>query len=525
MTKKIIIQKILLALVILSLAIPVYAENYVAGDVIVVLKSPNIDGKIKASSFNSDGAGTLKAASFAKTSGAILTKTFPALSEAKNEIFAVIHSDDANPEEFSRELLKNPDVIAASPNYIVRATATPNDTEYSYLWGMEFINMPSAWDKETGSSSVYVAILDSGIDWTNPDLSTNVASDLAYNAVNTSLSAMDDYGHGTHVAGTVGAIGNNNLGVVGVNWNVKMIPVKVLGSDGYGSVEGVIAGVNYVANLISQGYNIRALNLSLATYSRMTPTHDNLVQEPLWRAFKTIDDYNKAIIIVAAGNEAVAVGRPTTRNYYEGGELIYTPGCYVYPASFTGLNNMLSVSASDKNGELPTYSNTNANITAPGGDYNYDRSLILSTWPQSGTNSITYEGVSLEGLQGTSMASPHVTGAAALLAAHRPTMTAYQIKTCLLETRNMSYSEGMLDVAAALNYQENYSSSLAEKGNEGVEEYNDWEDYNTPSNSNNNISDNLDGGSEDDGLGGCNGLMCGAAAIILFFPLVKKFMS
>ena len=526
MTNKIIIQKILLTLLILTLAIPAHASNYVAGDVIVVLKSQNSDGKIKASSFSSDGIGTLRAASFAQTAGAMLTKTFPALSEAKNEIFAVIHSDDANPEELSRELLKNPDVIAASPNYIVRAASTtPNDTRYSDLWGMDFINMPSAWDKETGNSSVYVAILDSGVDWTNPDLTENVASELGYNAINSSMSAIDRMGHGTHVAGTIGAVGNNNLGITGINWRVKMIPVKVLGDNGSGSVDNVISGMNYVASLLSQGYNIKALNLSLATYAKLQPTHDNLVKEPLWRAFKAIDDYNKAVIVVAAGNEAVTVGKPTTRNYYEGGELMYTPGCYVYPASFTGLNNMLSVSASNRGGSIAIYSNTNADIIAPGGDYSRDGSLILSTWPQSSTNSITGEGVSLSGQQGTSMASPHVAGAAALLAAHKPEMTAYQIKTCLLESRNMNYSEGMLDVAAALDYQENYGSTIQDIGTEpeGTEEYNDWKDYNEDPGQN--ILDILLGGGDDDSSSGCNGFTWGAFAVIMLYPFSKKFMS
>lgn len=514
-------KKILLALLIIFTSIPVYAENYIAGDVIVVLKPSSSSGKISASSFSLDGAGTLRAASFASSAGASLTKTFPALSEAKNEIFAIIHSDDADPEELSHELLKNPDVIAASPNYIVRAASTtPNDTRYSDLWGMEYINMPSAWDKETGSDSVYVAIIDTGVDWTNPDLTDNVDSDLAFNAINSSNSALDDNGHGTHVAGTIGSVGNNNKGVTGINWNINIIPVKVLASNGYGTSGSLIAGINYVSNLISQGYNIRALNMSLEMYSSMPPEHDNLVKEPLWRAFKAVDDYNKAVIVVAAGNNETEVGKPATKTkYHSDGSIVYRPGDYVYPASFTGINGLLSVSASDRSGEISSYSNTNASISAPGGDYIGDGSLILSTGIQSASSQIGSDGVSLTSMQGTSMASPHVAGAVALLAAHRPDMTAYQIKTCLLESKNTNYSEGMLDVEAALNYQENYGSTLQ---HEGSNDYNDWENYEENS-SGNTIWDYLFGG-DGGSSGGCNVFTWGALAIIMFCPLVKKFM-
>ncbi len=501
------LKKIILTLLIISLALPVYAENYIAGDVIVVIKPSS-----------SDGAGTLSAASFASSTGAVLTKTFPALSEKNNEIFAVIHSDDANPEELSRELLKNPDVIAASPNYIVRAAAIPNDTRYSELWGMENINMPSAWDKETGSDNVYVAIVDTGIDWGNPDLTANTASELGYNALNSSSSARDDNGHGTHVAGTIGAVGNNNLGITGVNWNVKMIPVKVLDSDGYGSISSVIGGVNYVASLMSQGYNVRVVNNSLETYAQLTPNYNNLVREPLWRAFKVIDEYNRAIIVVAAGNHETAVGKPTTRTEYDGNDVLFYPGYYVYPASFTGLNNMLTVSACAQNGQVSTYSNTNANITAPGGDSASDGSLILSTWPQTLLTNILGE-VSLNSIQGTSMATPHVAGAVALLAAHDNSMTAYQIKTCILESRNMNYAEGLLDVAAAIEYQEAYSSSLQREGTGG---YDDWRNYDAKDNNDNNNNNN---NGSDSSSGECNGFTWGAFAIIMFCPLVKKFMS
>ena len=105
--------------------------------------------------------------------------------------------------------------------------------------------------------------------------------------------ALDDYGHGTHVAGTIGATGNNGIGIAGVNWNVRMIPVKALNSSGSGSIGTVISAVNYVTDLIEQGINIRAVNLSLETYIDVEPNHDNLVGFPLWRAFKALGSGRK----------------------------------------------------------------------------------------------------------------------------------------------------------------------------------------------------------------------------------------
>lgn len=516
-------RKIFLALftlIFIPLSSCSFAYDYVEGDVVVVLKNSDSGTKITASSFSENGAGISAASSFAKSSGAALTRTYPALSQAGNKIFALIHSDDIDPEEYAKELLKkNPNVIAASPNYKVRAAVVPNDTYMSQLWGMNAINMPSAWDKETGSSTVYVAIIDSGIDWTNPDLAANTARDLGFtaNGISSSQPGFDNYGHGTHVAGTIGAVSNNGMGVAGINWYVRMIPVKVLDSNGGGTTATVIDGMDYVASLMSEGYNVRALNLSLEAYIKMTPVHDNLIAYPMWRAFKAIDEYNDAVIVVAAGNQTVKIGEATTYTKREGGSVIFERGCYAYPSSFKGLNNMISVSAANQSGNVASYSNTNADISAPGGDYYIDRSIIISTWIQSDSGALFDNGISLWGEQGTSMAAPHVAGAAALLAAHDPDMTAYQIKQCILGSA-ASGAEGMLDVNAALDYQEYYGLSLASEGTE-ADGYEDWRDNDDPYEP---YEPDDYGTDKKSSSGGCNFFMSGAFAVMILFAFKRK---
>ena len=125
------------------------------------------------------------------------------------------------------------------------------------------INAPEAWDIATGSSDVYVAIIDAGIDDTNPDLTDNVATEYGTNTLNAGASARDDYGHGTHVAGIIGAKGNNGIGIAGINWNVKMISIKALNSSGDGSFQSVISAINYVVGLLNRGVNVRAVNMSM----------------------------------------------------------------------------------------------------------------------------------------------------------------------------------------------------------------------------------------------------------------------
>jgi subtilisin family serine protease len=188
---------------------------------------------------------------------------------------------------------QDPDVLYAEPNYIVRTTNTPNDPSFGELWGLynsgqsggipgAHIDAPSAWNVTTGSSSVVVAVIDSGIDYSHPDLSANVfrnTPDCNANGVdddgngrvddcfgidtrNGDSDPLDDNRHGSHVAGTIGAVGNNEAGVVGVNWSVNVMACKFLDAAGFGSTAGAIACLEYVKTMKERGVNIVATNNS-----------------------------------------------------------------------------------------------------------------------------------------------------------------------------------------------------------------------------------------------------------------------
>jgi subtilisin family serine protease len=141
----------------------------------------------------------------------------------------IIHlrSEHKSTNELIRELSSAPGVENVSRNHIRRADWIPNDPYYSQQWGTTNIKVPYVWDYTTGSNSVYVAVFDSGIDYNHPDLIANMGKDSYgnygrrfYNRVLVSNNPMDDYGHGTHVAGIIGAVGNNGIGVAGVCWSL-----------------------------------------------------------------------------------------------------------------------------------------------------------------------------------------------------------------------------------------------------------------------------------------------------------------
>ena len=519
-------KKLILCItIIFALAGSALSAEYIPGDVLVVLKPSDSNGNIQASAERTQ--------IFAANAGAQVKNVYSALSESGNGIYALLHSDFQSADVLAQELLNNPEVIAASPNYIVRAAMIPNDTYMEDLWGMDYINAPAAWDITTGSSDVYIAVIDSGIDDSNPDLTDNIATEYGTNVIYTNdTSTKDDFGHGTHVAGIIGAKGNNGLGVAGVSWNVKMIPIKSLDDKGLGSYSNVISGMNYAASLIKQGLNICVVNLSLETYIPTAPTHDNLVKMPLWRAFKELDELNKAVIVVAAGNYSAVVGEPTTKTEYSGGSVVYGPGEYVYPASFTGLDNMISVEALDTGGVVASFSNTGGTIAAPGVD-------IRSTYLQeSWLHTMFSDGVSTSIMKGTSMAAPHVSGTLALVASMRPALTAYQLKQAVLNGSYSGNEYGNLDVKAVLDYvaenvsatpstdtissddieapSSNNSTNLPAESTEN-QDYNDYTSY-TPTNE-------AYGQRQASGGGGCAGIMLNVYALAILVPLAKKFTA
>lgn len=321
--------------------------------------------------------------------------------ETKAETFhrilkiTIADSGKSNVIDCIRKLEKRKDVKRANPNYVVSITASPNDTYYKkeYQWGVDKIDLPNAWDIDTGSSSVFVGVVDSGIDNTHPDL---------VNRVNTSLSKdfsddlgqfdsnpfEDNVGHGTHVAGIIGAEGNNNIGIVGVCWNVSLVSLKVT-NEGEGYYRDKVAEAIQYAELNS----IPILNISLG----LGPDDDMA---------DAVENYS-GLIVCSAGNSGVDID-----NRYN----------YKYPACYPN-DNVLTVGASTSDDKLASFSNyglTNVDIFAPG-------ESILSTYPLVFEDYLGYIYMS-----GTSMAAPFVTGVAALLLSHDSTLTANSIKETIL---------------------------------------------------------------------------------------------
>lgn len=258
---------------------------------------------------------------------------------------------------------QHPDVALAQPDYRYRRFAVPNDTEYGLLWGLKNtgqtipvqhsrhsrygsglgtagrdMSLESAWDKITDCSTVVVAVIDTGINLQHTDLVDNLWDDgmgnHGYDFVNDDNDPDDDEGHGTHVAGTIGARGNNASGTTGICWQVKLMAVKVLDADGSGFTSDIVAGVNYAA---ANGAHI--INMSLGG-TTLDTTFRTAVQNA------SNDDI---LIVVAAGNSGVNAS--TT-----------------YPCAFQ-VDNLICVGAVDQRYAKATfsnYSNTIVHIGAPG---------------------------------------------------------------------------------------------------------------------------------------------------------------
>ena len=339
-------------------------------------------------------------------------------------------SPDVSMAEALKRYRQDPDVLYAEPNYIVRTTATPNDARFGELWGLynngqvggtpgAHINAPAAWDISTGSSGVVIAVIDTGIDYNHPDLSANMfrntpdcnsngADDdgngriddcYGIDRANNDSDPLDDNRHGTHVAGTIGAVGNDSMGVVGVNWNVNLMACKFLGAAGSGTTANAIGCLEYVKTMKDRGVNVIATNNSWGGggYSQAL--------------FDAIQSHQQAgiLFIAAAGNgNAAGVGVNNDQTPF-------------YPCVF-GLSNIICVAATTRSDERAPFSNygrRTVHIGAPGND-------ILST-ALNGT---------YETLSGTSMATPHVTGAAALLKASDPTRDWRSIRNLILAGGN-----------------------------------------------------------------------------------------
>jgi subtilisin family serine protease len=284
------------------------------------------------------------------------------------------------------------------------------------LQGTYSSRVTDAWDLSIGSSNALVAVIDTGADlnhedlrssiWTNPreiagngrdDDRNGVVDDIhGYDIANGDSDPQDDNGHGTHVSGIVAAGGDNALGVAGVAWGTQIIAVKALDSEGGGYTSSITRAIDYVTDLKKKRAPIVAINLSLGGggYSGS-----------LYRAVERARNHD-ILIVAAAGNDG------------DDNDAVDS-----YPANFK-LDNVLSVAATDASGQLAGYSNFGANsvhVAAPGSD-------ILSTYPRDLVDS------GYQNLSGTSMASPHVAGIVALVAAANSGLSMTQVRSIILGT-------------------------------------------------------------------------------------------
>ena len=420
-------------------------------------------------------------------------------------------------EEFIEKLRAEPNVVSAMPNYIMQTqSVTPDDEHWGEQWGPEAIRAPELWERGTGSEEVVVAVIDSGVIYDHPDLAGNMYTfdEAAANAIisenpdmltgdvplagshgawfHSEISLLglgsphtgvpigpqptmqgdedeqwyidsgtmqemsrigDVEGHGTHVAGIIGAVGNNARGVAGINWKVRIMAVNVFSSSIFGGraeTSDIIRGIDFVVAAKRAGVNIRAANISLGGWFRPSEMEGSAYDYKI----KELSDAG-ILVCMAAGNDGQDIDAPTDG---------MARGQRFYPASFRH-ENTLSVGALMRNADGTLAPDTPGNGGIGYSDYSSSGEWVDIFAPGTAIysacrttyllNRQTFDESGYISASGTSMAAPHVTGAAALLASLMPGKSASEIKQMILDgadggTAREGFSRyGALDVYEA----------------------------------------------------------------------------
>jgi thermitase len=360
----------------------------------------------------------------------------------------VLHVAPGGVRSAVRELRSRPGIRFAEPDYIAHESAVPNDPSFGLQWADQNVGQtvngvtgtPGAdehtvrgWDSTIGSRSIVIGEVDSGVEYTHPDLAANIwtnpggiggcpAGTHGYNAISSSCDPMDDEtvygGHGTHVAGIMGAVGNNGVGVAGVNWTTTILPVKWVNASGSGTTSDLISGLDWLLKAKQAGVNVRVVNDSEVfvgtAYSQALSDEIDLLGQ------------NGVLFVTAAGNTGDNNDNPALRRY---------PCGYDRPTE-------ICVAASNQQDSLPSWANygpTTVDLAAPGAN-------VYSTLRNG-----TYGFVS-----GSSMASPQVAGTAALVLSQQD-MSPTALKADILQNADQLPSlsglvrtGGRLDVCRAL---------------------------------------------------------------------------
>lgn len=342
-------------------------------------------------------------------------------------------------EDLARRLKADPAVAEVTLDYIRQAAAAPNDPDYAYQHYLDTVRVPTAWDRSKGSLNQVVAVIDTGVNGTHPDLQGRTVA--GYNAITkvgiAAGAASDDNGHGSMVSGIIAAGTNNGEGIAGVAWNAKVMPVKVLNSTGDGADSDVVEGISWA---VSHGAKI--LNLSIAGDADSPLLHDAVSNAVA----------NGAVVVVAAGNSGDDVPQ--------------------YPAAYP---EVVAVAATDTSGALTDFSSYGpwVDVAAPGFG-------IVSTGIADATGNDNY----VYG-DGTSFSAPIVSGVVALLRSQTPTLTPAQVLARLRSTARDAgprgfdpyFGAGIVDATNALGG--GWGASFGLPGM-GADEPNDVPDRATP---------------------------------------------